>query len=71
MNPQSMNKPIRIIGLGLLLAGLSPLAHGEVVISDFSSFTLDYTYEQWSGGTFTSDSTNFRVEANDFGGGGK
>ena len=64
-----MNKPIRIIGL--LLAGFSPLAHGDVLISDFSSFSLDYTYAQWAGGTFTSDPTNFRVEANDFGGGGK
>lgn len=41
----------------------------EVVISDFNNFNLTGTYEQWNDGTFTSNPTDFRVQANDFGGG--
>ncbi len=41
----------------------------EVVISDFNNFNLTGTYVQWDSGTFTSNPTDFRVEANDFGGG--
>lgn len=66
-----MNKPIRTLGAGLLIAGLVPLARGEVLITDFSDLTLDYTYAQWDFGTFTSGATQFRVEAFDSGGGGK
>lgn len=56
-----------------LLPFISLLAVGELraatVISDFSNFNLTGTYVQWGVGTFTSNPTNFQVQANDFGGG--
>ncbi len=42
-----------------------------VLLSDFSSFNLTGTYAQWDSGTFTSGAEDFRVQANDFGGGWK
>ncbi len=39
------------------------------LLSDFSNFNLTGTYAQWDSGTFTSGATDFRVQANDFGGG--
>lgn len=56
----------------LCLAALlfaAPQVNADVVISDFSNFALTGTYVQWDNGTFTSNPTDFRVEANDFGGG--
>jgi hypothetical protein len=42
---------------------------GDHVLSDFNSFELGGTYEQWETATFTSGPTDFRVESTDFGGG--
>jgi PEP-CTERM motif-containing protein len=57
--------------LGNWNAGTPPVAPGPDLLSDFSSFTLDGTYEQWATGTFTSGATDYRIEANNFGGGWK
>jgi hypothetical protein len=57
------------IVLGNWNAGTPPVAPGPDLLSDFSSVNLTGTYAQWGGGTFTSNANDFRVEANDFGGG--
>ncbi len=44
-------------------------ARANVTLSDFSSFNLTGTYVQWDFGTFTSNATDFQVQATDFGGG--
>lgn len=44
-------------------------ASASTLLSDFSDFALSGTYEQWNSGTFTSGPEDFRVQANDFGGG--
>ena len=44
---------------------------GGVLLSDFNNFNLTGTYNQWSNGTLTSGPNDFRVQANDFGGGWK
>ncbi len=42
-----------------------------VLLSDFGNFNLTETYAQWISGAFTSGVNDFRVQANDFGGGWK
>ncbi len=44
-------------------------ASANVQISDFGSFDLTGTYENWNDATFTSGASDFRVEGGDFGGG--
>lgn len=55
--------------LGNWNAGTPPVAPGPDVLSDFSNFALSGSYEAWGGGTFTSNPTDFRIQANSFGGG--
>ena len=43
--------------------------NGDQVISDFTDFSLDGTYEAWDTATFTTNGTSFRVQSTDFGGG--
>lgn len=57
------------LAAALLLVTIACEAKAEVLISDFSSFSQTGTYEQWNAGTFTSGATDWRVEANNFGGG--
>lgn len=44
---------------------------GDALISDFSNFTLDGTYEQWDPNETTSDAASFTVVSTDWGGGFK
>ncbi len=46
-----------------------PPSLSPVLLSDFSSFNLTGTYNQFGAGTFTSGATDWTVQANDFGGG--
>lgn len=57
------------IAMALILTTVAAGARAEVLISDFSNFSQTGTYVQWDFGTFTSGATDWRVEANDFGGG--
>lgn len=57
---------------GLILSAmLAAVGQAEVTVSDFSNFTLDGTYADWGGGTFTSGATAFTVQSTAFGGGYK
>jgi hypothetical protein len=55
--------------LAIALISLPTGARAEVLISDFSNFSQTGTYEAWNAGTFTSGATDWRVQANNFGGG--
>ncbi len=57
------------LAAALLVAMLTTSSQADTLLSDFSNFNLTGTYVQWDSGTFTSNADNFRVEANDFGGG--
>lgn len=61
---------LRALAALLVLAVVSR-ADATIVLSDFSNFNLTGTYEQWNSGTFTSGPTDWRVQANNFGGGWK
>ena len=57
----------------LMFSAAIPLllvAHvSAITLSDFSNFHQTGTYEAWNAGTFTSGATDWRVQANNFGGG--
>ena len=55
----------------MLVSMMTATASAATVLSDFSNFNLTGTYEQWKSGSFTSAANDFRVQANDFGGGWK
>ena len=57
-----------VTALGTVLGGGSQ-SSADVLISDFSNFSQTGTYVEWDNGTFTSGATDWRVQANDFGGG--
>jgi len=57
------------LAAALLLATIAGQAKADVLISDFSNFSQTGTYVAWNAGTFTSGATDWRVQANNFGGG--
>jgi hypothetical protein len=65
-----MRQIVRLLAvLAVALVSLPTGARAEVLISDFSNFSQTGTYVQWDFGTFTSGPTDWRVQANNFGGG--
>lgn len=65
-----MRQMVRLLAvLAIALISLPTGARAEVLISDFSNFSQTGTYEAWNAGTFTSGATDWRVQANNFGGG--
>jgi beta-glucanase (GH16 family) len=57
------------IVLGEWNLGTPPAAATDVQLSDFSNFSLNGTYAQWDSGIFSPTANDFRVQANDWGGG--
>ncbi len=57
------------LAMALVLTTVAAGARAEVLISDFSNFSQTGTYVNWDFGTFTSGAIDWRVEADNFGGG--
>ncbi|MEZ6190641.1 MAG: PEP-CTERM sorting domain-containing protein [Phycisphaerales bacterium] len=60
---------VRIADLNILLGEWNLSGDTGALLSDFNNFNLTGTYAQWNSGSFTSGANDFRVQANDFGGG--
>jgi len=70
-NARTSHLAVLRFAAALLLASIAAQAHAGIVLSDFSNFNQTGTYEAWNAGTFTSGATDWRVQANNFGGGWK
>jgi beta-glucanase (GH16 family) len=60
---------VGIADLNILLGEWNQSGDTGALLTDFSNFNLTGTYEQWNSGSFTSGANDYRVQANDFGGG--
>ena len=60
---------VGIADLNIALGEWNASSAAGTQLSGFSAFNLNGTYAQWDSGTFTSGANDFRVQANDFGGG--
>ncbi len=60
---------VGIADLNIVLGDWNASSDAGVQLADFSNFGLTSTYNAWNSGAFTPSATDFRVQANDFGGG--
>ena len=66
-----MRQMFQCLMFSTVIALLQITQASAVTLSDFSNFSQTGTYEAWNAGTFTSGATDWRVQANNFGGGWK
>ena len=64
-----MRTMFRCLMFSTVIALLQITQASAITLSDFINFNQTGTYEAWNAGTFTSGATDWRVQANNFGGG--